>query len=233
MISGHTIQQLKTAGSLLLPAPAELAAVLPAAYQAWEDFFASPLKPHYQQGMAFPTGYVPLVHGSGYVMQESYYYYKGSRLPAMVREATLALVGSLSAVARQLAAALDAACGKGLITNCNGGCLRVMHYPAFDGFAASSLMADLASAGNMRQPAHTDLNALTLLPAPTAPGLEVQQPDGSWLPADAPVGQLLVQIGRELQQRSGAAFKATLHRVRNPLTDEKQLCRLSMAFFVS
>jgi hypothetical protein len=57
---------------------------------------------------------------------------------------------------------------------------------------------------------HKDMDLLTLLPWPTAPGLEVFSPEG-WAPADISHGSVLILRGEMLEAIDGAA--ATVHRV--------------------
>ncbi len=64
--------------------------------------------------------------------------------------------------------------------------LRVLHYPP--------VAAGLPTA-QVRAAAHEDINLITLLCEATAPGLELLQADGTWLPIAAIPGQLIVDTG--------------------------------------
>ncbi|MFS8841792.1 hypothetical protein NW828_11090 [Synechococcus sp. W55.2] len=64
----------------------------------------------------------------------------------------------------------------------------------------------------------------------TAPGLELLQRDGSWLPISALPGQIIVDAGDMLQNLTNGLLRSTTHRVTNP--DNPQECRFSIPFFV-
>jgi len=99
--------------------------------------------------------------------------------------------------------------------------LRVIHYPPIP------LTAHPAS---VRAAAHEDINFITLLSEATAPGLELRQRDGTWLPIHALPGQIIVDTGDMLQHLTNGLFRSTTHRVVNPDNDREQ--RFSMPFFI-
>lgn len=77
---------------------------------------------------------------------------------------------------------------------------------------------------------HTDINIITLLPAATRSGLQVQRNDGEWLPLSPQKGDLIVNAGDMLNFMSGGKIKSTLHQVLNP-NPNPQNPRFSMPFF--
>jgi isopenicillin N synthase-like dioxygenase len=99
--------------------------------------------------------------------------------------------------------------------------LRVLHYPP---------IPPDAPVGSMRAAAHEDINLITLLCESTAPGLELLQTDGTWLPIAAIPGQIIVDTGDMLQNLTNGLFKSTTHRVTNPDRDRDR--RFSLPFFV-
>ncbi|MEN9205086.1 MAG: 2-oxoglutarate and iron-dependent oxygenase domain-containing protein [Thermostichales cyanobacterium SZTDM-1c_bins_54] len=99
--------------------------------------------------------------------------------------------------------------------------LRVIHYPPIP------LTAHPAS---IRAAAHEDINFITLLCEATAPGLELLQRDGTWLPIHTLPGQIIVDTGDMLQHLTNGLFRSTTHRVVNPDNDREQ--RFSMPFFI-
>ena len=99
--------------------------------------------------------------------------------------------------------------------------LRVLHYPP--------VPSDRLPA-QMRAAAHEDINLITLLCEATAPGLELLQADGTWLPITAIPGQIIVDTGDMLQNLTNGLFKSTTHRVTNPANDRDR--RFSLPFFV-
>lgn len=99
--------------------------------------------------------------------------------------------------------------------------LRVAHYPPIPAQAHPA---------SMRAAPHEDINLITLLCEATAPGLELLQPDGRWLPIAAIPGQIIVDTGDMLQNLTNGLFKSTTHRVRNPIHTSDR--RFSLPFFV-
>lgn len=99
--------------------------------------------------------------------------------------------------------------------------LRVLHYPP--------VPSDMPPT-QVRAAAHEDINLITLLCEATAPGLELLQRDGTWLPVTAIPGQIIVDTGDMLQNLTNGLFKSTTHRVTNPTNDRDR--RFSMPFFV-
>jgi isopenicillin N synthase-like dioxygenase len=69
-----------------------------------------------------------------------------------------------------------------------------------------------ASPGVPRGLPHTDINMLTLLSAPSGPGLQASL-GGRWVDVPADPGSLIVQAGEMLQAVSSGVYPAVLHRV--------------------
>lgn len=86
--------------------------------------------------------------------------------------------------------------------------LRLIHYP----FNPDAV--DEAGIG-----AHTDFECFTLL-RPTAPGLEVLNGAGEWIPVPYRPDALVVNVGDLLEVWTAGTFIATTHRVRN-VTEER------------
>ena len=99
--------------------------------------------------------------------------------------------------------------------------LRIIHYPPIPGDAPTA---------SLRAAAHEDINFITLLCEATAPGLELLQRDGTWLPIQALPGQIIVDTGDMLQNLTNGLLKSTTHRVANPGNERDR--RFSMPFFV-
>ena len=77
---------------------------------------------------------------------------------------------------------------------------------------------------------HTDSNMLSLLPAATSRGLEVQTNAGDWIAVETKEGDLVVNAGDMLNFISGGRIRSTLHRVENRIDDPMRY-RHSMPFF--
>jgi hypothetical protein len=216
----------------VIPASNELVGDLHEAYAAWIGLFASADKFQLPGNVELPSGYVPLGLAGSSELKESFYLRSGQAAPARVSEPSRRLVTALTDVAVAVAADIAFAAGRSLVRWPAAGCLRVMRYPAFAGDAESALMCELEAQGAVRAVPHTDLNALTVLTPATSSGLEIWTGD-SWVAADSDGTTLIVQVGRELEEHSGGRWRATQHRVRNPVGDERSRARLSFAFFVS
>lgn len=100
--------------------------------------------------------------------------------------------------------------------------LRILHYPPLG----------VHSLGEVRAAAHEDINLITLLPAATAPGLEVRDINGNWHEVECDPGALIVNAGDMLQLATGGYYKSTTHRVVNPTGSEALKSRYSMPLFI-
>ena len=98
--------------------------------------------------------------------------------------------------------------------------LRVIHYPPIE-------RVDNSAA---RAAPHQDINFITLLIQATGGGLELQTPDGDWVPIDAKPNQLIVDSCDMMANLTNGRFRSTMHRVVNPPKLVKR--RLSMPFFM-
>jgi isopenicillin N synthase-like dioxygenase len=72
-----------------------------------------------------------------------------------------------------------------------------------------------AGAKGIRSAAHEDINLITLLPASTAPGLEIRTRDGLWIPIDNPPESIIVNAGDMLQMHTAGRIRSATHRVVN------------------
>lgn len=224
--------QLLRRGHGLFRCPADLREASREVYQVWDRFMTGPERLSAPSDRRHPAGFLPICGPDGCDMKESFYVGDGVPLPPALVGATTALIDLLRPIvldlSRQLNELLDAA----VVAQPGAGMLRVLRYPAFVGEEHSRLVRGLAARGAIRSAAHADLNALTILPPATEPGLEIAHGDGAWAPVDDVAGCLVVHAGRALHQRSDGRVAATVHRVRNPSPSEEHRARLALAFFV-
>jgi isopenicillin N synthase-like dioxygenase len=96
--------------------------------------------------------------------------------------------------------------------------LRLLHYPPH-------LNADPAR--EVGCGAHTDWGAITVLAQDDVGGLEIQLPDGLWIPARPVHGAFIVNIGDMMQRWTNDLYVSTPHRVLNRSPHD----RYSAAFF--
>ena len=101
--------------------------------------------------------------------------------------------------------------------------LRPIHYPPLDGTEES---------GAIRAAAHEDINLITLLPAASAPGLEVKDVYGNWHQVECNPGDLAINSGDMLQKASSGYYISTTHRVVNPNNQTAGQPRYSMPLFI-
>ena len=80
--------------------------------------------------------------------------------------------------------------------------LRLIHYPPVDD-----------SSNVLRARAHEDINLITLLVGAEESGLEVQNPDGQWIPISAKSKSIVCNIGDMMQLVTRSQLKSTSHRV--------------------
>jgi isopenicillin N synthase-like dioxygenase len=101
--------------------------------------------------------------------------------------------------------------------------LRPIHYPPLTGGEEE---------GAIRAAAHEDINLITLLPAATAPGLQVKDAKGNWVNIACDPGSLAINAGDMLQMASGGYYVSTTHQVVNPNGPEAKKPRYSMPLFL-
>ena len=101
--------------------------------------------------------------------------------------------------------------------------LRPIHYPPLTGTEEE---------GAIRAAAHEDINLITLLPAATAPGLQVKDASGQWINVSCDPGQIVINAGDMLQMASQGYYRSTTHQVVNPRGPESRLPRYSMPLFL-
>lgn len=108
----------------------------------------------------------------------------------------------------------DAACHDPMVT------LRMVRYPAHP---------EGADARTFGAGAHTDWGAVTILAQDAHGGLEVQMPDGSWVPATPMEGTFVVNLGDMIPRWTNGLYHSNPHRVRN--TFSGGAARYSIPFF--
>jgi isopenicillin N synthase-like dioxygenase len=99
--------------------------------------------------------------------------------------------------------------------------LRVIHYPP---------LPPNAQPESLRAAPHEDINLITLLCEATDDGLELLQPDGTWLAVRSIPGQIIVDSGDMLQWLTNGLYRSTTHRVINPSQTRQR--RFSLPFFL-
>ncbi|MBI3541962.1 MAG: isopenicillin N synthase family oxygenase [Deltaproteobacteria bacterium] len=210
------------------------------AYGEWERFFASGEKLAHRFDPARQAGYFPFrtEKAKGYAvsdLKEFYHYYpQRIRLPEMAAVHTPALYAQLSQLGAELLGWLEdytpehIRCAfsmplRRMIQNSEETLLRPIHYPPLSGAEEKDAI---------RAAEHEDINLITLLPAATAPGLQVKDTEGRWHEVSCNPGELVINAGDMLQMVTQGYFSSTPHRVMNPTGAGAASSRYSMPLFL-
>jgi isopenicillin N synthase-like dioxygenase len=218
------------------PMPAGLIA---AVYGEWAAFFNSEQKHNYTFDPHVQSGFFPWLteHAKDNAcpdLKEFYHLYPWSPLPVGLSQQTWQLFKSLEELARKLLAWLEQDCPlpiqqqlsrplNQMIADSPQTLLRLLHYPP---------LSPEVPAGSIRAAAHEDVNLLTLLPAATASGLEIQDLQGNWYAVPSNAGDIVVNVGDMLQLASQGYYRSTTHRVVNPTGTAAAQSRYSMPLFL-
>ena len=98
--------------------------------------------------------------------------------------------------------------------------LRLIHYPPV-----------VDSSNILRARAHEDINLITLVVGAEESGLEVQNPEGDWIPIAAKSKSIVCNIGDMMQLVTRSQLKSTSHRVVDH-NASSSASRYSMPFFL-
>jgi isopenicillin N synthase-like dioxygenase len=101
--------------------------------------------------------------------------------------------------------------------------VRALHYPP---------LRKNEEEGAIRSAPHQDINMITLLPASTAPGLQVQDNAERWHEVSCDPGTIVINVGDSLQMATKGFYKSTTHQVTNPVGEEALKSRYSLPFFL-
>lgn len=211
-----------------------------AAYQEWQNFFASEDKFKYLFDKENQDGYFPMSiaeTAKGNTIRdikEFYHVYPWGRHPGSMSAKTLQLYTELSSLAATLLQWIEANTPdhisqkfsmplSKMIEDAPRTLLRVLNYPALQGDEEE---------GAIRAAAHEDINLITLLVAATTPGLQVKDTKGNWHDVVCDPGTIVVNTGDMLQMCSQGFYRSTTHRVLNPTGEEARKPRMSMPLFL-
>lgn len=208
-------------------------------YAEWQQFFARADKIDYLYDKDVQEGYFPfLSENAKYTeikdLKEFYHYYPWGRLPQGMSNKTQQLFTAMNGLAAHVLDWLQQytpeAIRQGfsmplsdMIQDSKRTLIRILHYPPLTGEE---------SAGAVRAAAHEDIGILTLLPAATAKGLQVQDATGQWHEVPCDHGTIVVNTGDTLTAMTQGYYPATTHQVVNPEGEGAQKSRLSMPLFL-
>lgn len=230
---------VETGFAVLVNHPIELK-LIQNTYRDWADFFASDSRWDYIFDSKTQTGYVPpniSEKAKGYDfkdLKEFFNIYDPEKCPSMTRAHTAEIRQKMLKVADTLLGWIEQhmphemrlKLSESLTRMVEGSrqhLLRPIHYPPLIGTETQ---------GAVRSAAHEDINLLTVLPAGTAPGLQVKDIRGVWHEVDCGPGDLVINSGEMLDIATERFYPATTHQVVNPAGDAAKLPRYSMPFFM-
>jgi isopenicillin N synthase-like dioxygenase len=234
-------QSMKNTGFAVIrnhPIPIDL---IEKAYLLWKDFFFSEMttKEKYLYHKNKQDGYFPFRSENAKDnkisdLKEFYHVYHGGRIPENLRHVSLKIYDALEKLSVELLQWIENELPaniteqlsmplKEMIKNSAKTLLRILHYPPLD---------EKNEEGAIRAAPHEDINLITLLPAATAPGLEVLDATGQWHRVSCDPGSIVVNVGDMLQMCTEHYYRSTTHRVINPDNEEKKNSRFSMPLFL-
>lgn len=209
-------------------------------YQEWQAYFASSEKDEHRydpktQAGFFPFGTEHAKDSNVEDLKEFYHYYPKYGLPESVNRYTPKLRTELNQLAQELLGWIEPFLPpdvrealsmplKQMIEGSEETLFRPIHYPPLTGHEKQ---------GAVRAGEHEDINLITLLPAATAPGLEVKDVFGDWHRVPCDMGNIVVNAGDMLKEATQNYMPSTPHRVVNPTHPQEALKpRYSMPLFL-
>lgn len=209
-------------------------------YAQWAKFFANEKKHEYKAEHGGAAGYFPMKseNAKGYSVKDlkEFYHIFGEffdeKLPEGITETTSFLGDELELLGQTLLQNINVEhlmrTGTNLflpdmVRGSKNTLFRVLHYPP---------LPEDAEEGAVRAAPHEDINLITILPAATAPGLQVKDAEGNWHMVDIDPGTVVVNVGDMLQEATGGKLKSTTHQVVNPSGEDAKKSRYSSPLFV-
>lgn len=208
-------------------------------FQEWESFFGSEEKFKYKFDPKTQSGFFPFKseNAKGYSvkdLKEFFHHFDWSEMPNACLKYTPILRKELEQMGFELLKGLNEVTPaevkknfsmplQDMATKSDGTLLRTLHYPPLTGTEEE---------GAVRAAAHEDINLITLLPAATAPGLQVKDLAGNWHDVSCNPGTIAVNSGDMLKEASGGYYPSTTHQVVNPRGPAARQPRFSMPLFI-
>lgn len=208
-------------------------------FEEWAGFFSSEEKHRYTFDKAKQFGYFPFrtenaKDSTKKDLKEFYHHYPYAELPTQTRKYTPELYRALLTMGSTLLRWLEEATPSDIrqqlsmplsqmIEGSQETLLRPIHYPPLTGAEEE---------GAVRAAAHEDINLITLLPAATAPGLQVKDLAGKWHDVPCDPGTIVINSGDMLKAATNAYYPSTTHQVINPSGPGSRKPRYSMPIFL-
>lgn len=208
-------------------------------YKHWQRFFHSNEKLNYTYQKPAQDGYFPFKsenakNSKASDLKEFFHFYPWGKKPAELQAITLQLYQDLTKLAEELLQWIEDCLPlpisqslsmplREMIDLEQNTLLRILHYPP---------LLDNVDTECVRAAPHEDINLITLLPAATAPGLEVLDKNNQWHAITCDPNNIVVNVGDMLQMCTQFYYKSTTHRVINPDIKRNNVSRFSMPLFL-
>ena len=214
--------------------------LIEAIYKEWEAFFHDERRHDYYFSEEVQDGYYPsdvseVAKGETVKDIKEFYhlYFPHGRYPDFISNNAKKYFEQAIALGQQLSKWIEGALPENIklafdepmseIIEPSRTLLRVLYYPPQTGEVP---------AGAIRAAAHGDINWITVLPAATEAGLQVQDKQGNWLDVKADPETVVINIGDMLQEATQGYYISTTHRVINPTAGKQDKARLSLPMFI-
>ncbi|WP_055697925.1 MULTISPECIES: 2OG-Fe(II) oxygenase family protein [Streptomyces] len=207
-------------------------------HREWAAFFATEAKLDYRnsegQGGFFPLPSATGADASRLDRKEFFQILRDGSYPKEVSDSALRYFDE----AKRLAATVLGWLGDALPADVSG--RFAMPLPRMlDGSLSTTLRIQRYLPANgeeapdaLRGQAHTDVNLITVLPAPRIPGLQVRDSAGAWHDVPCDQGAFVINAGEMLEQITDGHYRATEHRVGFPAGGDGGHARFSMPMFL-
>jgi len=208
-------------------------------YDEWGVFFNSDIKHSYTFNPDTQDGYFPFrcENAKGYTekdLKEFYHFYEWGIFPENISKNAILLYDVILKIGQELLEWIDTYSPEevktkfsiplaGMIENSSMNLMRIIHYPP--------LISEIKD-GEIRAAAHGDINLITVLPAGSQTGLQVQTQSGEWVDVKCDPERLIINSGDMLNECSGGYYPSTIHRVINPKGKSAQLSRYTIPIFL-
>lgn len=232
-------QSLKETGFATLRNHPVSAQLIEQAYDQWRRFFSSEKKQEYLYQKPSQDGYFPFRTENAKDrkvgdLKEFYHFYPWGKKPPETQQISAEIYKALMQLAAELLQWIEDFLPpevtqelsmplRDMIDERENTLLRILHYPP---------LAQDRDKDSVRAAPHEDINLITLLPAATTPGLEVQDVKGSWHAVTCDPCNIVVNVGDMLQMCTQQYYKSTTHRVVNPQDQADNVARYSMPLFL-
>ncbi len=233
-------QTLRETGFGVLSAHPIASSLIFDVYADWQKFFASEDKHKYTYDPKIQSGYFPFrsENAKGYSakdLKEFFHLYGWTKLPEGMSARTWELYKAMHKLSEELLTWIELETPEHIrrqfsmplpqmIQDSRETLMRILHYPPLKG-------SDVED-GAIRAAAHEDINLITLLPAATAPGLQVKDTTGRWIDVECNPGDIVINVGDMLQMASQQYYVSTTHQVINPSGDLALQPRFSIPLFL-